>query len=297
MRARSTFAFAAALTLALLPGVRAQQNPQPPDAKQKAQGVQPLNPFGSGSPLGQFAPLMMGFGSIFGGTVDPTHSNAMNLLQRNDVRSELLLSAQQREKLDDLKTNAQMDLIGRIIGSVSDFQGIQDAPQDQQLEQAKQGLSKLQDTLQTYQNDQDKEIAKLLNLKATGGVTQVERLRQLDLQWRGPLALSEKKLAEELKLTPDQRTKASETLGDYMQAQGEAMMKAFQDVGKGVQENAQPGANPPGAGFQFGGGFNPAEMQKKMQDAMQSDAVKKARKAAEKKVLETLTPEQKETWN
>ena len=290
MRSRPTLGFAAAaLTLAFLPGVQAQQ--VPPPAPGKAQGAQGVNPFGPGSPLGgQLAPLMMGFGSAFGGTVDFTHSNALNLLQRNDVRSELLLTAQQREKLDGLKAAAQQELMSKIISSAQEnFQGIQDVPQEQRLEKVQDGLTKLQDTLKTYQNDQDKHIDELLTLKATGGVGQVDRLHQLDLQWRGPLGLSEKKLADALKLTPDQRSKTSTALADYLQVQVQAMQKAFTGAGANGQGGPPQGAGP--------GGFNPQEMQKKMSEAMQSDEMKKARKEAEKQVLQSLTPEQKETWN
>jgi hypothetical protein len=296
MRIRLTLAFAS-LALACLPAVQAQQNNTPPASQKKAQpGTPPaFNPFGPNSPLGgAMAPLMMSFGSMFGGTVDLSHSNAMTLLQRNDVRSELLLTAQQKEKMDGMKATSQQDLIQRVMSSGvgENFQGIQNAPQEQQLGLVQDGLAKLNDTVQAFHNDQVKDIEKLLDRKATGGIDQGERLRQLDLQFRGPMALSEKKLADALKLTPEQNTKVTKALNEYVQVQGEAMMKAFSGLAAG-------GFNP-GAGGRPGGG-DPQQMQKdlqkKMTEAMQSDDLKKARKASEKTVLDALTPEQKETWN
>ena len=290
MRLSSTLAFSAMLTLACLPTLQAQQNNQPPGGqKQTTQTAPPQNPFGPGSPLGgQLAPLMMSFGSSFGGTVDLSHSNAMNLLQRNDVRTELLITSPQREKLDEMKSSSQQELMQRVQTSAAEnFQGIQNAPPEQRLDLVQQGLTKLQDTVQTYQNDLDKNIEKLLDRNGSGGVPQVERLRQLDLQFRGPLALSEKKLADNMKLTPDQRTIVSTALSEYVQVQGQAMMKAFSGMGPGAA------GGPPGAG---GAGFNPQEMQKKMTEAMQSEDIKKARKASEKKVTDAMTAEQKETW-
>jgi len=288
------------------PMLRAQDDGQKtadPNTKVQVQ-VRP----GGGAPgggdfpgLGQLAPMMMNFGSFFGGLLDPSHSSALSLLQRNDVRSELLISAQQREALEDLQKKSQTELVDKMRTAAQEsFKDIQNVPEDQRMERVQQGLEQIGNTLNTYRGDLDKRVLKLLNAKQTA------RLQELDLQWRGPMAVSETPVADRFALTMDQRGKAATALQDFAAAEQKAMMAAFADLRKQAQETAQKNIDASRANGNSGSkvvitnpnaGMGPQDLQKRMAEIMQDETLLKTRKEIEANLLKTWTPDQMAKWN
>ena len=94
------------------------------------------------------------------------------------------------------------------------------------------------DSLTAVQADQNKKSEAILT------PAQTKRLRELDLQWRGPLALSDEKLADKVTLTPDQRAKFTAMLKELRDTRMKAQTSMFSPGGGGFP--GFPGANPGG---------------------------------------------------
>lgn len=167
-----------------------------------------------------------GFG--FGGRMMGQNLGMM-LLQRPDVQKELNLSQSQKAKLEQMQ------------------QEMRQAMQDMFNLSPEERREQMQALRQKY------DPTSILN------EAQRKRLRELELQWQGPMALTNPEIAQQLGLTQEQQAKIRGIMQETFQAM-----------------RPQPGQ--PG---QFGGRME--EMQK-------------AREQAEKKILEVLTPAQHEKW-
>ncbi len=227
--------------------------------------------------------LFYGFAGQAGGIADPTHSAALELLQRNDVRNEIGLDLKQQNAMDELRTKSQQEFQVTLRSSIQEsMKALQNVPQDQQKDQIQDRMDQFATTVQTFQGDLDKRTEAILRPK------QITRLHELDLRWRGILALSDPKVAASLKLTTDQTGKVNLGVKDFMDTQQKVMMTAM-----------VPAISPNGNG-QDGGTLTPqermAQMQKKIYDAMHSKEINKAKAETEAKLLELLTPAQNEQW-
>lgn len=281
-----------------LAGLRACAQDVAGDKKQ----AQSNDPLGLSSLLSglNLGPMLMTFGGASGMTIDFTRSNARILLQRDDVRGALFLNSKQIEQLEDLDKSSKVDMQQKMQQAMAEsFQNLQNNPDLQNLQggspdQVKEGLGQLKDILnqsfqkaqevmQTFQGEQDKKAETLLTKK------QLTRLHELDLQWRGPLALSDKKVAEALKTTPEQNSTVDAALKDYLKVQTTALQNIMTQLAQAGPDGGPitPGAITPQA---------VQGIQQKVADALQSDDIKKARKKAEDKVLGALTPDQKDQW-
>ncbi len=248
-----------------------------PSAFAQQAAAPPANPFAN---LSIPPSLFFGFLGPMSGIVDPTHSAAMQLLQRSDVQNELGVDLNQVSALKALQEKSQQEVRVKLttVGqdAAKSFQGL---PQDQIQGQIQDTLSSVAATMQTMQGDIDKRTEGILRAK------QISRLHQLDFQWRGPLALSDPKVAELLMLTADQKTKVSASLKEFTDMQQKAIMTVMMPV-----PNAKPAPpeDPP---------VSPqVQMQRKMSAAMHTREMDKAKKEVEVKLLDLLTPVQKEQW-
>jgi hypothetical protein len=110
---------------------------------------------------------------------------------------------------------------------------------------------------------------------------QWDRFVELDLQWRGPLALATPKAAERLKIDNAHRAQIGQIATEYNMEKQDVMMKLAErnDDGNGrvmVRINTKALDNP------------------QLPEVKQ---LKKAKEAAEKKILAVLSAEEKERWN
>jgi hypothetical protein len=246
-------------------------------------------------------PMMMSFGGASGNTIDFTRSNERVLLKRDDVRSELFIDSKQREQLTALDTEGKQQMQQVVMQSAMkafignpDLQNIGNAIKDSAANGSKPdlgplkdalstGFQAMQESLNTFQTAEDAKSEQVLRPK------QIKRLRELDLQYRGLLALSDKKVADELKATQEQRGVADAALKAYMDEQLKALQPVMNQAAQIGQQAAQNGGQPPA-------NFNPQAIQKTVNDAMNSDALKKARSAAEAKIKASLTADQLDQW-
>jgi len=128
------------------------------------------------------------------------------LLRNEKVQSDLALT-------DDQKASVQK-LLDAAQEARSSLQGLQGDERTAKMQELRKG--------------QDEKVAGILNDK------QKARLKEIGLQQRGPLALTDKEVAEAIKLTDDQVNKLKE-IADAMQKD---MQEAFQSAGQGGDRTA-----------------------------------------------------------
>lgn len=226
--------------------------------------------------------------SATGNISDPTHTNAFGLLmQRKDVQNELALDDQQLAALREIPRKMMADVRAKMLGGRSAV-GVDPVQPNYSPEERRAEILKRQEqqreALAGYMEDLSKRADDLLR------PNQVRRLHELDLQWRGPLALTDPKVADKLDLTPEQRTKVSEALEDYYAARQKVMLK----FNGSVQKSSSPGDNAPNAKPTPPSALNEQDMRARMADAQKD--IEQARKAAGEKALAVLTSDQRERW-
>lgn len=160
----------------------------------------------------------------------------MMLLQRADVQKELNITAEQKAKAEDLQAKQREKM--------------------QQLRQNSDQMSPEERRKAMEELRSGSDPASVLN------ETQKKRLKELEYQWQGPMALMNPQVAKEVGLTNEQTTKMAGIQTQMM----ENMRGMFQGGG---------------------GGGNREEMMKQMQEA---------RAKVEKDIEAVLTPEQKQKW-
>jgi len=242
-----------------------------------------------------FGPMIMSFEGAKGAMIDFTRSSARVLIERSDVRSELFIDPRQRDDLSALDQEGNSQLDRKILEVV--IQNTVNNPDFKALAQLGTGkqpnpaaiqevlntcFSSMQDGLQSFQASLDGKEEAVLNPK------QIKRLRELDLQWRGMLALSDKKVADELKITSEQKTVVDAALKGYLATQMETLMPLMNEATQYSQQAAGSKRAPRTLDEQG--------VQSAVVNAMQSDTMTKARASAEDKVKVALTADQLTQW-
>ncbi len=323
--AQNQFVLLAAVTFttALLVPAMTKQNSVPP-AKPGSPGIGRPNFPGAG---------LMGMGGfLMGGPgrqmmdINPLRSSIPALIMRDDVRTELLISAQQREQIEEIETSSRQNMmstmrtqIQELIGSVrkksapassvnpiipddpsSPGESLTPADRRQRMEDSQ---SKMQGLMTHMLDDLDAKLEKILKSK------QITRLHELDLQMRGPLAMIDPKISDILGLTPLEREKLDQLGSEYQSAQLKVMSNAMRGLQRPIpppQANPTPTAptapGSPGEPSIQGGPslgrtplpFDPQAMQAKMAEAKVE--AEKSRKNIGKKALTLITPEHYKQW-
>jgi len=275
------------------------------------------------SPMGAQINDMVQKGRQLPGLADPGICNAANLLTRTDVRNHLFLNGRQTEALGEMQGNYLPAMATQIMTVVQTmFQGAnltEMSPEDQKAYFADMGTKmadKMQETITTFQADQDKKAEAVLK------PDQIKRLHELDLQWRGPLALTDATVNEPFQLTADQKAKLAAMLKEFRTTQQTAR-GAFMGMGGGRPglTGAAPGApaqggaspTPPAKGTPdtpapaTGDGQSPPALNlnnfrmpsaEEMNTMLYENNKKmvKLRKVVDEKALALLTPEQQQKW-
>jgi hypothetical protein len=213
----------------------------------------------------------------------------MFLIQRDDVRSELVISARQREQMDQERQKV-FEQMRANRPDPSQFQNLSPEERRARMEEFR---NQMQNQARTMNDQMAQKVEAVLT------PAQQKRLGELDLQWRGPLALADEKVASIVRLTPDQQRQVGNIIAEYRTGQQQVMQNAFQGFGgrgqRGQGQGGDPGAGPGGQGGQGGRPqFNPEEMRTRMDTAQKE--VEKIRKACGDKVVLLLSAEQKQTW-
>jgi hypothetical protein len=203
-------------------------------------------------------------------------SNLRALLRRPEVQSEIGLDLKQRNAMIEAEEGGANAIRKRIDDAM---QGRDAQFRTMSFEQRRAWMQRQQADLAAQvqagaqsQGDLDPKVRQILRPE------QLSRLLELDLQKRGPLALGDARVGQELKLSPQSRVTEARIQAEYQAAMRtivtEAMQTALQngDVSKGNMPDFESRLSP---------------VRKKL------DANKKS---AEKRALEALSPEEAEAW-
>jgi hypothetical protein len=225
--------------------------------------------------------------------IDPARSYVRPLTKRNDVRSEILMSARQREQLETLEKTSQTEMQKKLdshFGKGEERIQLQDGgSREEMLNRVKERVRQSRELIQKLQADRDKQLEEVLSPKQT------RRLKELDVQWRGPLSLSVEAVAEAVGVETEQRQKIEALLQEYRQEIAKQM-----NFGNSVRVISNARAGEPAKTVEKPNEKaqampkTPEEWQAHWDKAYRE--VEKARKALGKKALDLLTPEQKQRW-
>ncbi len=171
------------------------------------------NGFGGGFGGGQFG----GRGGFGGGMNanphDPTKSALPVLLLRPDVQTEIMLSQKQNEEFAAEETTAQAAVAQAwqdARKNMPNRASMQDLSQEEQQAKWQEARQKRTEAITAAQSTMSDTLEK--KAETVLRPEQLARARQLDLQWRGPLALTDTKVAAKFTLTDDQKTKLADLL-------------------------------------------------------------------------------------
>ena len=216
------------------------------------------------------------------GAVDPSHYQALPLLLRGDVRGEIGVSVAQRETIEELvKKDKPLGGRNRPL-KIESHSGDETDVRD-----------KIQQMINSSLDESNKTVETLLHRD------QIQRLHQLDLQWRGGLALADKSVAEALNLSGDQQSKAAELLQVYREQQSAITMEVYKDFMDTQQQNDK-GDN--------GEVRKMVSMRLRIPDRKEmtptqrlkfdemEEKIEKIRKTQNAQALALLAPEQKAAW-
>lgn len=236
---------------------------------------------GRGGP-GGFGGGQFGRGGMMGMFNDPTTSSKLMLLQRDDVRTELGISARQREQMEQEQQKAREEM--RNNPNRPDFEALRNMSPEERRAQMEKMREQMQGQMSTFATQMAAKIEAVLT------PAQQKRLSELDLQWRGPLALTDSKVASQMRLSPDQQRQITNIHTEYRTGQDEvrrSIMGSFGPGGRGQgnQGNSDNGGRPQ---------FNPEEMRARMEN-MQKET-EKVKKASSDKIVALLSAEQRQAW-
>ena len=240
---------------------------------------------------------------LLGGPLEPAHPHLTQMLMRADVQSELALTARQRETLDANKTRADMEIRQQAR---QDAKRIQDLQTDAVSLTSGERIARAHDVIEAikqdhlvYESESDRRTVAAL----TAG--QIKRLTELDLQWRGPLALAAPNLADTLQLSDTQIAAIQTQADDYARAQDAALGAAA----AALRPPAPLRAEEKTARVQNERGTAVVEMhsslvtmtaqqlhERDMKTVAVLQSAQQARQAAEAGILALLTPEQAQQW-
>ncbi len=276
---------AASLLLFVAGSVLAQDAPNRSGDTKPSQESKRFNAQGSGISLLPGMPMMVGVRPgqpAKLGAVEPSRYQALPLLLRNDVRGELNISIPQREAIDELvKKDKPLGGKGRPL-TISSHSGDENDIREQ-----------IQQMINSSLDESNKTTETVLHRE------QVQRLHQLDLQWRGALALADKSLIEPLNLSGDQQSKAAEYLQAYREQQSTISMEVYKDFMETQQQNDKD---------DNGGERKMISVRLKIPERKDmtpaqrikfdemDEKIEKIRKVQNAKALALLTPEQKAAW-
>jgi hypothetical protein len=199
-------------------------------------------------------------------TISISGSGLSTLIRRADVQGALSLGMRQKNAINELFSQQAP---GRVMVSVrGDSSSSPESLQRQVDEQ-----------LRTQLTNRDDQIKAILTPE------QWNRLLELDLQWRGPLAMADSRVAERLQLGSETRAVIAEAAREYAGVKSEVLSSLA---------SKREDVSPDGTRRAIAMRLDTSELDKPFSPARKK--LEKAKQAAERKVLDSLTPEELERW-
>ena len=241
-----------------------------------------------------------------GGVLEPDHPHITQMLMRGDVRGELNLDRTQREALDTQKDTAGDALRRQARQDAKRIQDLQsdgeNLPPGERLSRAREVREAIQQDHLVFESEADKRALNALT------PTQIKRVVELDLQWRGPFALVALNLADALQLSDEQRAAIETETRTFLDAQSKAL-RAASALLPSAPASPQDKTVEKSARVQNGRGTSVVEIHTSLvtltpeqahvhdlKTAAALQPLQPARMAGEARVLALLTPEQRQQW-
>lgn len=161
-----------------------------------------------------------GSGGMRPGGASPRMSNPMGLLQRPEVQTHLQLTLKQKAALGEMEGQIFGSMRQRM-GGMMDWQTMRDMTREQRRQRMQEMRPQFEAARTAMQGEMSEKVKAILTPE------QAARLHQLDLQRRGPMAMADPKVAEELKVTPAHRAEIGKIVAAYEQETGEVVRTAF----------------------------------------------------------------------
>jgi len=212
--------------------------------------------------------------------IDPGTSYLYALLKRIDVASEIHLNARQREALEAAETNQQEARKEQMKQSVQALTGsLKDkSPEDLRAAMTERA-QKLREQTQGFTDARLKTLASILRPE------QLARLKQLDLQFRGPLSMGVNDVAQQAALNKDQTATVAGLLKEYRQEVSKNLAFGARTVS--FKPGSAPAPAPPAPDSE--------EMRVKLVKA--DKQIRLARMSLAAKALTSLPAEQRAQWS
>jgi len=142
--------------------------------------------------------------------IDPGTSYLYALLKRIDVASEIHLNARQREALEGAEKNQQEARQQQAKEAMAQLtQNLQGKSQDELKTLMQERAAKMQEQSKNYTDSRMRALATILRPE------QLARLKELDLQYRGPMAMGVNEIATLATLNREQSTSVAAILKEY----------------------------------------------------------------------------------
>ncbi len=141
----------------------------------------------------------------------PAMNYSRELLKRADVQNELNLDAGQKDILAKLLNQSYSQVAARAIRDMPPikYQNISKLSNEEQKKwEAEIGQQAAAQAVKLM-NEQRREVEEVLR------PDQLRRLNEIDLQWRGILALVNRDLSDKLKISPENNKRISEIAADF----------------------------------------------------------------------------------
>ena len=209
---------------------------------------------------------------VFVGAQMQRGSNPMGLLRHPEVQSHIALSLRQRQRIEELRGKSMQDLAERMRQT---FQGARGAP-GQGREDRQKRMEEMQQNvraqMESSQGDLTKQMEEILRPE------QVARLKELDLQYRGPMVLADPRVADQIKIAPNTRVKIAEITTEYTRTSNELRSEYMRDFMRsgGPQSGRVPDLT------------SKSSPLRRKTDPLKKDA--------EKRILTLLTPDELSRW-
>jgi hypothetical protein len=141
----------------------------------------------------------------------PTMSYEKTLLRREDVQNELYLYSLQKEVLTEFVNQTPGQMAARAIQYMPPIKYVDITKLSE--EERKQWVAEIgrqaAEQAKKFMEDERREVRSVLRPE------QQKRLHELDLQWRGILALADSRVADEINLSSENRKRIAETVADF----------------------------------------------------------------------------------
>jgi len=136
----------------------------------------------------------------------PAMNFSRELLKRADVQNELGIDANQKEALAKVLSRSDMSVVVRPVVQLRETARLSDEERNRVNAEIGREVAKQNAYIV---NERHREVEKILRSD------QRERLTEIDLQWRGVLALADKNLSDRLGVSPEHRQRIKAILAQF----------------------------------------------------------------------------------